>query len=112
MDKGAAIVEAVKAGRGTPTAEVFVERFLESLKGNGYRVSSTSKEKPQPWSDNWQAQRVLAMLQEGPKTTIDLQDGTYIVHVARQIWELRHWYGHVIRSRKMGNNVARYTLVS
>jgi len=105
-----AIVTAVKAGRGTPSAEVFVERFLESLKQSGFRISSAKEEKPQTWSENWQAQRVLWLLQDGPKTTDELQDDTLIIHAPRQIWELRHWYQHVIKTRKQGK-VALYTLV-
>jgi hypothetical protein len=71
-------------------------------------VSKT--ETPQPWAENWQAQRLLALLETGPKSTVELQTGTRLVHVARQVWELRHWYGWVIRTKRLPNRVAVYEL--
>jgi hypothetical protein len=70
-----------------------------------------SDEKPRPWAENWQAQRTLEILQRGPASTIELQADEPLVHVARQIWELRHWYGHTIRTRRLPNRVAVYELV-
>lgn len=51
------------------------------------------REKPIPFEDNHRAQRVLRRLQKGPATTLELQRDLPMIHVARQIWELRHWYG-------------------
>lgn len=68
-------------------------------------------ETPRPWKENLQAQRTLGLLTVGPQSTIDLQNGTRLVHVARQIWELRHWYGWIIRTRRLPNRVAVYEIV-
>ncbi len=70
-----------------------------------------SAEKPVPWAENELAQRVLARLQRGPASTIELQRELPAVHVARQIWELRHWYGWRIRTGRLPNRVAVYTLL-
>ncbi len=69
-----------------------------------------SAEKAVPWRDNELAQRVLERLQRGPASTIDLQRELPAVHVARQVWELRHWYGWRIRTGRLQNRVAVYTL--
>jgi hypothetical protein len=69
-----------------------------------------SDEKPVPWDDNTNAQIVLSRLKNGPASTIELQSPP-IVHVARQIWELRHWYDWRIKTGRLPNGVALYTLV-
>ncbi len=69
-----------------------------------------SDEKPVPWAENHLAQLVLRRLQRGPASTIELQRELPAVHVARQVWELRHWYGWRIRTGRLQNRVAVYTL--
>jgi hypothetical protein len=66
-------------------------------------------ETPLPWSENYQARLVLKRLREGPASTADLQKPP-IIHVARQIWELRHWYGFQIKTGRLPNNLAVYYL--
>jgi hypothetical protein len=34
-----------------------------------------------------------------------------IVHAARQVWELRHWYGWRIKTGRLPNGIAVYTLL-
>jgi hypothetical protein len=70
-----------------------------------------SDETPIPWADNDRAQRVLRRLQQGPTSTVELQLELPMVHVARQIWELRHWYRWRIKTGRLPNRVAVYTLV-
>ncbi len=70
-----------------------------------------SAEKPVPWADNELAQMVLRRLQRGPASTIELQSELPAVHVARQVWELRHWYGWRIKTGRLPNRVAVYTLL-
>lgn len=67
-------------------------------------------EKPVLWADNEQARIVLSRLKQGPQSTIELQTAP-IVHVARQIWELRHWYGWKIVTGRLPNRVAVYRLL-
>jgi hypothetical protein len=69
-----------------------------------------SDDKPRAFEDNWQAMAVLATLKRGPASTIDLQKNHPLVHVARQVWELRHWYGWDIETTRLPNGVALYTL--
>lgn len=68
-----------------------------------------SDETPIPWAENDRARLVYARLREGPRTTVELQKAP-IIHVARQIWELRHWYGYRISTGRRGS-VALYTLL-
>lgn len=68
-----------------------------------------SDSKPLPWSQNYRARRVLAELAKGPRSTLDLHK-RFLIHPARQIWELRHWYGYSIRTTRLPNRVALYTL--
>lgn len=64
-----------------------------------------------PWADNQAARLVLNRLRaRGSATTVELQSELPLVHVARQVWELRHWYGHAIRTRRLPNGVALYIL--
>lgn len=53
---------------------------------------------------------LLARLREGPASTVTLQRHLPLVHVARQVWELRHWYGFRIRTGRLPNRVAVYEL--
>lgn len=69
-------------------------------------------EKPIPLDENWRCQLLLRRLEQGPASTLELQDNLPLVHVARQIWELRHWYGFRVRTGRLPNNVAIYTLVA
>ena len=69
-----------------------------------------SDEKPIAFKDNWRARMLLDALREGPKSTLDLQKHWPLVHVARQVWELRHWYGYRIKTGRLKNNVALYSL--
>lgn len=69
-------------------------------------------EKATPLEKNWRARRVLAALRQGERSTLHLLRIGGIVHPARQIWELRHWYGFTIRTRRMKNRVALYELVA
>jgi hypothetical protein len=64
-------------------------------------------DEPLPWAQNPKAQAVLARL---PATTTELQRDTRLLHVARQVWELRHWYGYDIRTRRLPGGVAYYSL--
>lgn len=64
-----------------------------------------------PFEANDRAQRVLNRLQRGSASTVDLQRELPMVHVARQIWELRHWYDFEIRTTRLPNRVAVYHLV-
>lgn len=68
-------------------------------------------EKPVPLEDNVRCRMLLARLHEGPASTLELQDAMPLVHVARQVWELRHWYGFRIRTGRLANRVAVYTLL-
>jgi hypothetical protein len=70
-----------------------------------------SDETPIPWTDNDRAQRVLRRLQQGPASTVELQRELPMVHVARQVWELRHWYGWRIKTGRLPNGVALYSLI-
>lgn len=69
-----------------------------------------SDEKPIPWSQNDRAQRVYDELKAGARSTLDLHQ-KFLIHPARQIWELRHWYGFTIRTHRLENRVALYELV-
>ena len=72
-----------------------------------------SDETPIPWADNVPAQQVFHRLRVlGPQSTVDLQAHLPLVHVARQVWELRHWYGIRILTRRLPNRVALYQLDS
>lgn len=53
---------------------------------------------------------VLNRLLLGSASTLDLQALLPLAHVARQIWELRHWYGIRIRTQRLKNNIALYSL--
>lgn len=64
-----------------------------------------------PLADNVRCRMLLAELEQGPCSTLDLQRRLPLVHVARQIWELRHWYGFRIDTGRLENRVAVYTLV-
>lgn len=64
-----------------------------------------------PLAENERCQMLLRRLRSGPASTIDLQDELPLVHVARQVWELRHWYGLKIKTGRLANNVALYTLL-
>lgn len=68
-------------------------------------------EKALPLADNQRCKMLLAALRTGPKSTLDLQKTLPLVHVARQVWELRHWYGFQIKTGRLPNNVAVYTLL-
>jgi hypothetical protein len=70
----------------------------------------STPEKPIPLAENWRAQRVLRRLEQGPANTVELQKELPMVHVARQIWELRHWYGFDIKTGRLPNAVAIYIL--
>jgi len=54
---------------------------------------------------------VLARLQRGPATTIELQAEILTTHVAKPIFDLRQ-AGHNITTKRLPNGVALYTLVS
>jgi hypothetical protein len=71
-----------------------------------------SDERPIPFEDNWRCQLLLQALESGPKSTLDLQKHWPLVHVARQVWELRHWYGYRIKTGRLKNRVAVYELVA
>jgi hypothetical protein len=68
-------------------------------------------ERVPPLEQNERARMLLDRLRRGPATTISLQSALPLVHVARQVWELRHWYGFVIRTTRLPNRVARYELI-
>jgi len=57
-----------------------------------------------------QPERVLAMLRNGPQSTLDIH-ADYIMAVSYVIFKLRA-QGHHINSKRMPNGVAMYTLVS
>ena len=63
-----------------------------------------------PLEQNPRAQSVLDRLRVGPASTTELQNELSLVHVARQIWELRKWYGWGITTRRLSNRVAVYVL--
>ena len=54
---------------------------------------------------------VLARLQRGPATTIELQAEILTTHVAKPIFDLRQ-AGHNIATKRLPNGVALYTLRS
>jgi len=54
---------------------------------------------------------VLARLQRGPATTIELQAEILTTHVAKPIFDLRQ-AGHKITTKRLPNGVALYTLLS
>jgi len=64
-----------------------------------------------PFAENERARMLLSLLSRGPASTLDLQRDLPLVHVARQVWELRHWYGYEIRTTRLPNRVAVYRLV-
>lgn len=64
-----------------------------------------------PLSHNERCQMLLALLRTGPQSTLTLQRRLPLVHVARQVWELRHWYGYRIKTGRLENRVALYTLL-
>lgn len=64
-----------------------------------------------PLEENERCLMLLRRLRQGPASTLDLQAELPLVHVARQIWELRHWYGFRVRTSRLENRVALYTLV-
>jgi hypothetical protein len=68
-------------------------------------------EKSRPLADNPRCRMLLRLLHEGPQSTIDLQARLPLLHVARQVWELRHWYGFRIKTGRLPNYVAVYTLL-
>lgn len=68
-------------------------------------------EKPIPLQENVRCRMLLARLHEGPASTVELQEAMPLVHVARQVWELRHWYGFKIKTGRLENRVAVYTLL-
>lgn len=70
-----------------------------------------SDETPLPWDENDRAQRAFAMLEDGNRSTLELQDAG-LIHPARQIWELRHWYGCEIVTHRLPNGVGVYELVA
>jgi len=53
---------------------------------------------------------VLARLQRGPATTIELQAEILTTHVAKPIFDLRQ-AGHNITTKRLPNGVALYTLI-
>lgn len=57
-----------------------------------------------------QAQLVLDRLQRGPATTVELQRSLPLVHVAKQIYDLRE-AGWDIETTRLPNRVARYRLL-
>jgi hypothetical protein len=63
-----------------------------------------------PLESNERALMLLARLRRGPASTLDLQSELPLVHVARQVWELRHWYGFAIKTSRAPNRIAVYTL--
>lgn len=64
-----------------------------------------------PLAANVRCKMLLTVLLDGPKSTVDLQRLLPLVHVARQVWELRHWYGYRVATGRLPNGVARYTLL-
>lgn len=72
---------------------------------------SHARERPIPLAENQRARMLLAELRRGPRSTLQLQAGLPLVHVARQVWELRHWYGMKIKTGRQPNGVAVYSLV-
>lgn len=64
---------------------------------------------PTPWEANYRARRLFKLLSQGSMTTLELINEGFI-HPARQIWELRHWYGKQIKTKRTRANVARYVL--
>lgn len=58
-------------------------------------------------SDN--ARTTLTRLRRGPASTVELQRDYPLVHVAKQIYELRQ-AGHYITTRRLPNRVAMYSL--
>lgn len=69
-------------------------------------------EQPIPLDANQRARMLLGRLRQGPASTLDLQKALPLVHVARQVWELRHWYGFGIKTSRLPNNVAVYEIVA
>lgn len=69
-----------------------------------------SDDRPIPLEQNDRARMLLERLREGPASTVELQRGMPLVHVARQVWELRHWYGFRIRTTHLPSRVAVYAL--
>jgi hypothetical protein len=65
-----------------------------------------------PLEENMPARMLLARLREGPASTTTLQRSLPLVHVARQIWELRHWYGFRVKTTRLPNRIAVYELES
>lgn len=65
-----------------------------------------------PLEKNERARMLLARLRRGPASTLDLQGELPLVHVARQVWELRHWYGFQIKTGRTPSRVAIYSLTS
>lgn len=63
-----------------------------------------------PLAKNERARMLLARLRQGPASTLDLQSELPLVHVARQVWELRHWYGFQIKTGRTASRVAIYEL--
>lgn len=55
------------------------------------------------------AEMVLDRLRRGPTSTLEFQHSLPLVHVAKQIWELRQ-AGHAIETRRLPNRVAVYEL--
>lgn len=66
----------------------------------------------QSLAENHGARMVRDRLAHGPATTIELQATLPLVHVAKQIWELRHRYDLRIMTTRLHNGIALYTWVA
>lgn len=68
-------------------------------------------DQPIPLVANDRARMLLGRLREGPASTVEIQKHLPLVHVARQVWELRHWYGFRVETTRLPNRVAVYHLI-
>lgn len=79
---------------------------------HGCAYCGAGPDRPSPAPEmTTQTQRLLDRLRQGPASTLELQQ-EYLIHPARQIWELRHLHGFTIKTHRLPNQVALYELVA